>query len=167
MSDITVSELAATAGINRVTFYKHFNSPNEALSAALDRDLAPVRKAWARTYESNGEQTLTHLEQALLSILDHVDRFRPVYETTISAPHDGVVQNLLADSLTELIRMYLAERSKAEPPLPEIDLDIVARLLAHGLTGGIKAWILSGTSDRARFTTAALSSAPPWLVPSG
>jgi AcrR family transcriptional regulator len=36
---ITVSELAAEAGINRVTFYKHFTTPAEALGAALSLDL--------------------------------------------------------------------------------------------------------------------------------
>lgn len=164
MSDITVSELAATAGINRVTFYKHFNSPNEALSAALNSDLAPVREAWARAYDGTNGSTPEHLENALLSIVDHVERFRPVYETAIGAPHDGVVQNLLADSFTELVQLYLDARAKLDPPMPDIDLDIVARLFAHGLTGGIKSWVLSGSSDPSRFTRAALASAPAWLT---
>lgn len=166
MSDITVSELAATAGINRVTFYKHFNSPSEALSAALERDLGPVREAWARTYEAEDGQSVEHLESALLSILDHVERFRAVYETAIAAPHDGVVQNLLADSFTELIDMYLEARAKLDPPLPDVDLGVVSRLFAHGLTGGIRSWVLSGTSDPTRFTRAALACAPPWLTSS-
>ncbi|QAB17056.1 TetR/AcrR family transcriptional regulator [Leucobacter muris] len=162
---ITVSELAAEAGINRVTFYKHFTTPAEALGAALSLDLDQARTRFVDGFASNGADPVEFLRASVSEVLDHIDRHRNLYELSIDSPQDGTVPNLLADHFTETLEQYLESRSRLQPPLPDVDRSIVARFFAHGLVGAIKAWLLSGSSDHDEVLRSVVALSPEWWFP--
>lgn len=157
---ITVSELAIRAGINRVTFYKHYASPAEALIAALAGELDAAREHFISDASTASTDTFA---TSIRLVLDHIDRHRALYLLAINTPEDGVVPNLLADHFTGSLQQYLAEHPELTPPGPEVDVAISVRFFAHGLVGAIKQWVLSGDSDRAGFTATVVSFAPAWM----
>lgn len=162
---ISVSELATFAGINRVTFYKHFSSPSEALGSALALDLDSTREHYISSYAAHSGDPVEIFTASIDQILDHVDRLRPLYTLSINSPQDGTVPNLLADHFTETISQYLVQREAWQPPLPDFDRAVVARFLAHGLVGAIKAWVLSGSTDHEVCLRSVVAAAPAWWFP--
>lgn len=164
-SDITVSDLALAAGINRATFYKHYDSPSDTLAAVLEQDLAESREHYLRGFSEEGADPVDTFRSSISDTLDHVERYIDVYTTAVAKPHDGVVQNLLSDYFTESAELYLRERAKHEPPMPPLDVPTVARFMGHGLTGAIKAWVLSEDRDREIFTQSILACATTWWYP--
>lgn len=159
---ITVSELAIRAGINRVTFYKHYASPAEALIAALGSELDAAREHFV---SDSATSPIENVTSTIKLVLDHVERHRSLYLVAIKTPEDGVVPNLLANHFTGSLQQYLAEHPELAPPSPEIDPAISMRFFAHGLVGAIKQWVLSGDSDRTAFTATVVSFAPEWMFP--
>lgn len=162
---ISVSELATHAGINRVTFYKHFASPAEVLGSALALDLDSTREHYITRYATHSGDPVDIFVGSIDQILDHIDRLRPLYVLSINTPQDGTVPNLLADHFTVTITQYLQQRESWEPALPEFDRAVVARFLAHGLVGAIKAWVLSGSRDHEVCLRSVVAAAPAWWFP--
>lgn len=162
---ITVSELAEVAGINRVTFYKHFASPAEALGSALSLELDPARERFILGYTELTADPVEIFVASIDQILDHIERHRGLYLLSINTPQDGTVPNLLTDHFTETLQLYLAQRALHEPPLPEFEVDVVSRFFGMGLVGAIKAWVLSGVSDRESFLRSVTTLAPSWWFP--
>ncbi|UOQ60109.1 TetR/AcrR family transcriptional regulator [Leucobacter rhizosphaerae] len=162
---ISVSELAALAGINRVTFYKHFSSPAEVLGSALALDLDSTREHYISSYAEHSGDPVEIFTASIDQILDHIDRLRPLYVLSVTTPQDGTVPNLLADHFTETISQYLEQRAAWQPELPEFDRAVVARFFAHGLVGAIKAWVQSGSTAHEPFLRSVLMSAPAWWFP--
>lgn len=79
LSTVTVSDVAAKAGINRATFYSHFRSPGELLADVLRADLDQVR---FRDIALRDEGTLSSeaiFWVALIRVAEHVQQFREIY----------------------------------------------------------------------------------------
>ena len=163
--DITVSELANAAGINRVTFYKHYASPSAALSAALSLCLDPIRERFIAAYAQGSEDPATILLQSISEIVDHMEAHAALYTLSISTPADGTVPNLLADHFTETMRQYLVRRKDLTPTPPSYDCEIVARFFGTGLVGALKAWMLTGSKDRTQLLESVISLTPSWWFP--
>lgn len=162
---ITVSELTRLAGINRVTFYKHFTTPAETLGSALALELDPARERLLESYTAHESSSMDLYISSLDTMLDHIERHRGLYLLAINTPQDGTVPNLLADHLTESFLLTLEQRAQRAQDLPPMDNHVVARFVAHGIVGAIKAWVLNGTTEREPFFRSLALLAPEWWFP--
>lgn len=165
ITEISVSELAQLAGINRVTFYKHFASPADVLSSALSRELDPALDNFIASTERHEDDPVLLFLSGVDMILDHVDRRRAVYEISISSPYDGTIMNLLADHFTVTLTRFLENRVKSLPATPDINLPLAARYFAHGLCGAVRAWLSTNGESRESFLRALLALVPDWWFP--
>ena len=163
--EISVSELAQLAGINRVTFYKHFTSPGEVLASALSRELDPALDNFIARYERHEDDPVLLFLSSIDLILDHIDRRRDVYEIASASPHDGTISNLLADHFTATLTRFLEQRSLLDPPVPEFELPIAARYFAHGMCGAVRTWVSTNAEDRESFLRSLLALVPNWWFP--
>ncbi|MGO1735169.1 MAG: TetR/AcrR family transcriptional regulator [Leucobacter sp.] len=159
--DITVSQLADAAGINRATFYKHFASPSEAVAAVIHHYLDPVRDRYIKATQA-GDDSLESFRLCIQESIDYIDSHRSLFATSIANPHDGAVQRTLADHFIQTVSMYLEQRAQHDPPMPEIDIAAVARYVASGITGSILGWVLDGTTDRDPLVAALVAVVPAW-----
>lgn len=160
VGEITVSELAETAGINRVTFYKHYTTPAEALADALQTELKETCDAAA----PNGSvDPFTH---CIYTALDHLEARRELYTIAFNDQVDGTVPMMLSRFLTNVAETYLTKRRKRKPAVPDIDLDVAAAFLANGATGAIRVWILEGDMSRERFFENLPQLLPAWFLAS-
>lgn len=158
VGEITVSELADKAGINRVTFYKHYTTPAEALSAAL---LAELEEAHANVPDPSTSSEAFNI--SLTTGLDHIDSRRDLYTIAFRDTVDGTVPMMLSKFLTDISLTYLTKRRKRKPALPDIDLDVAAAYLASGAVGAIHVWILEGDMARERFFENLQHLTPSWF----
>lgn len=162
---ITVSELAAAARINRVTFYKHYATPSETLAEALTESMDQARQFLVTSYAGGAGDPMTPFVDSVDLILDLIEAHRDVFLLSVQTPQDGSIPNLLADHFTGTLRQYLAERAKLKPELPALDIDVVSRFFAFGLVGALKTWVLEGLTDRGAFLQSVIALAPTWWFP--
>lgn len=156
--DITVSELADHAGINRVTFYKHYNTPAETLAEALNTQLVDADKA--------ANEQLTDREavtQCVYRVLDHIEAHRDLYLLAFRNHVDGTIPVMLAKYFAENLYAYLTKRRKKKPSVPDIDLDVAASYLASAITGAISVWLVEGDMSRERFFENLDRLLPAWF----
>lgn len=163
--EISVSELAQLAGINRVTFYKHFSSPAETLTSALSRELDPALDYFIARYAKHDDDPLQVFLSSVDLILDHVERRRSIYVLSNTSAHDGTIPNLLADHFAETLTEFLKHRAQLDPPTPAFDPPVAASYFAHGMCGAIRAWITEGGDDREGFLRSLIAFVPDWWFP--
>lgn len=158
VSAITVSDLAAEAGINRATFYKHYISPNEALAAPLREDLAAVRE----DDRQEGASLAAVLDALLVATLDHVSRFSDVYETAASQPLDGVVSSVLTEHFTASVARFMESRDDLPADIVAVAPPLAAQYVGAGVAGALESWLASGSHDRAGVSAAISACLPAW-----
>lgn len=166
VTEITISELAAVANINRVTFYKHYASPAEALGEALQSELDLAREAALAEQDPggcNGPKALIH---GLDVLLDHVKRHRRLYELSMTAKDDGAVPWALSEHFSETIKLFLQRRAADLHCTGDYDLDIVAGFFGAGLVGAVYTWLQSGDRDTAPLIESVTRVLPTWWFPS-
>ena len=157
VSAITVSELAERADINRVTFYKHYTTPAEALADALRTELA---ESCDDARGSRGRDAFTN---CVAAVLDHIEERRELYAIAFTDQVDGTIPMMLSNYLTGVAETYLTKRRKKKPAVPDVDLDVAASFFASGTTGAIRVWVLEGDMSRERFFENLPQLLPSWF----
>lgn len=159
VSAIAVSELADLAEINRVTFYKHYSTPGEALTEALSTLLAATGQCGGEDFSAEADPFMA----CLYTALDHIDEHREVYTIAFNDSIDGTVPMMLSRHLAVVAHTYLVKRRKRKPSIPDIDLDVAAAFLASGAMGAIQVWTLEGDMSRERFVENMEHFLPAWF----
>lgn len=162
VTEITVSELAAAASINRVTFYKHYSSPAEALREALNSELDLAREAFLTSFDGPSSDVRFDLISGVNFVLDHIDRYRALYEFSFAEPNDGAVPSVLSAHFSGTIRVHLAEYVPKNSSSPEFDPEVVACYCGAGLVGAIQKWVRSSESDRSMLLQSLSTLIPAW-----
>lgn len=156
--EISVSELAAHSEINRVTFYKHFGSPSEALAAALSSEIADASKE--ASHHPKGVDAFTwHIH----IVITHMEAQRELYEIALRDPMDGTIPMTLSQNLTAVAESYLTKRRKKKPAIPDVDSDVAAAYIAGGSMTAIWAWFLEDDVPRERLFENLDRLLPEWF----
>lgn len=165
VTEITVSELAAAADINRVTFYKHYGSPAEALREALHAELDESRAALLACKEEGRCNSFDDLMASVDMVLEHLTRYRRLYEISMSDLDSGAVPWVLTQHFTATIRMYLEMRGAEIRQHQEFDTEIIAGYVGAGLVGAIYAWLRSDSTDCIQLRENLAALTPTWWFP--
>ena len=160
VSQITVADLADRAGVTRATFYNRYASPLQLLIQVLYADLdRGHRQEEARRAEGRYSATQL-LRLATGDVADHVERFRAVYQHALHDPADDGVYEALVRHFAGYGLAFMARSSR--PDLPGASHQVIARFLAHGFAGAIKAWLGDDSVTRTDLVDAAVACAPVW-----
>jgi AcrR family transcriptional regulator len=161
VSQITVADLASQAGVTRATFYNRYGSPLELLIQVLYADLARVHRLEdARRAEGSRYSAVQMLRLATGDVADHVERFMAVYQHALHDPADNGVYEALVRHFTEYALAFMAR--SAHPNLPGTNRQVIARFVAHGFAGAIKAWLSDHSLTKTDLVEAAVACAPVW-----
>ncbi len=160
ISEITVADLAERAKVTRATFYNHYASPLELLIEVL---LADLERSHSLEEERRSQGDLSAAEMLRLSIMDvadHIERFQAVYQQAAHHPADGAVYETLVRHFTDFAVAFMARCT--HPDLPDTNHDVIARFVAHGFAGAIKAWLSDSSVTKADLIDASVACAPVW-----
>jgi AcrR family transcriptional regulator len=160
VSQITVADLAGRAGVTRATFYNRYDSPLELLIRVLNADLdRGHRREEARRADGRypAEQML---RLATGEVADHVERFMAVYQHALHDPADDGVYEALVRHFTDYSLAFMARST--HPGLPSASHQVIARFVAHGFAGAIKAWLSDASVTKTDLVEAAIACAPTW-----
>lgn len=155
VTDLTVTEVASTAGVHRSTFYEHASSPAGLLEAALVAELDALRDALLADGGPSSSSTVTEVS---LDVLRHIEDHADVYRRGLD-PRSGPasLHGVLAAHFAETSRQ-LRERAGARIVLPDPSPDgagaggggvlpadavdeAAVRFVADGTVGAIVAWL--------------------------
>ncbi|MEV7680022.1 TetR/AcrR family transcriptional regulator [Streptomyces sp. NPDC088341] len=160
VSRISVSELAEAAGVSRATFYNRYATPLDVLTRVLRADLRARRAEDEERRTAGTVPPDVNLRLATGDIVDHVERYREIYR---HARHDSADHGIY-DALTEHFTDYSLAfmRTSGHAPPEGVNHRIVARFLAHGFAGALKAWLSDDGVSRDELVEAVSATAPVW-----
>jgi len=167
IEQVAVAEIARRAKITRSTFYNQTTSPAALLTQYLSAELDAVREGFVeRVTETTGSlaDMWAASEQELV---DHLVRHAAIYERSLAASETGrlgpTLRSLLADHIEQSLREHLTQFPQVAPESNQLDRDMYAAFLAHGIVGTFEVWLRSpAPRDSTAPTRIILDSMPPW-----
>ncbi|QWT24430.1 TetR/AcrR family transcriptional regulator [Subtercola sp. PAMC28395] len=164
--EITASEVAALAGVNRSTFYEHAASPSALLELVLRTELDEIRERHLR--HATAETAGTAMAEVTRAVLHHVDEHALIYalglnETSGSASLHPMLSSHFGASIRLLVSLQAVtiedhdiaeahpghggaaiERAgsiRAEQTSPILLTEMATRFIADGSVGAIATWL--------------------------
>jgi AcrR family transcriptional regulator len=170
-SEITASEIAIAAEINRSTFYQHATSPVALLEQVLKDELDEIRDRYLS--EAELESTLDAsgaIERVTRAALRHVDSHSAIYLRGLgSGSGSASLQPLLSEHFAGSMTLLFAKHALSIPMPDEAPAsagfvaDSAARFVANGTVGAIEIWLRSpDPHDEDRFMRAYHLFLPSW-----
>ncbi|MGO4103040.1 TetR/AcrR family transcriptional regulator [Leifsonia sp. YAF41] len=146
VAELTASQVAQAAGINRVTFYNHASSPAQLLVDALRVELDDIRQ---RFLISSGESPLqSTARRTTLAVAAHMIERRAVYRRSLPADAHGILADFLSEHFAASVRLLLADRpnvhigsSRRSPVSAPVFSEATAQFVAHGCIGAFAVWL--------------------------
>jgi AcrR family transcriptional regulator len=148
-SEITASEIAIAAEINRSTFYQHASSPFALLERVLKDELDEIRDRYLGEAElDNSLDASGAIEQVTRAVLRHVDSHAAIYLRGLgSGSGSASLKPLLSEHFARTMAMLFARRALSIPALdedpdtPGFVADSAASFIANGSVGAIEVWL--------------------------
>lgn len=182
VESVTVSDLTRAAGINRTTFYKHAESPGDALEQALAGELA-VLKADFEAQVMDPSVPLPELwERALLEFADYIARHERLWSTALLGEGSPFLVRLLGRHFSENFSVFLKYRPAPVPAellrggrapggsaANDLVISAYGRFIGHGVTGIVQSWLEAPPPhDPGLFVSIVMSAMPSsFLSPPG
>lgn len=131
LDEVSVSDIAEHAGVNRSTFYQHYSDKETVLADALDARMAQAG-AQLDAIEAWGEGP----PMLLLHFLEHVEANAQVYRQVFADPGSTVVLSRLRAQVEAAVREFAGRNRDLLVPV-----DVVAAGVAGTVIGVMAAWL--------------------------
>ena len=136
ITDITVTDIITQAGVNRSSFYQHFDSREELLAAALERIETEMAHADEPVIITDRAQPPAELVRFMHHFADHAALYRGIF-----GPHgSALITSRVRARMQAIVRtgMEIGPTHARQEQLP---LKIEAAGTAGALLGVVEAWI--------------------------
>ncbi|MFF1572981.1 TetR/AcrR family transcriptional regulator [Leifsonia sp. NPDC058292] len=162
VAEVTVSRLAAEAGVHRSTVYAHAESPADLLGQVLRGELDVLRAEYL--LDVPAEDAGAAISGVTRAVLHHVDAHDAIYRRGLGEQSGSAsLHAMLSRHFEGSIDLLLDQHSVAVPATSEAERRTIARYLADGIIGAIEVWL---AGDRPRDVDALLALlarvAPSW-----
>lgn len=132
-SKITVSEIIADCGLNRKTFYYHFQDMRDLLRWTLRQEAIDVVK----TFDLSADY-----ESAILFVIDYLEQNQHMLNCVYDSIGRDELKLYLYEDLAEVSNMIISAAEKeAERKLPEQYRNLVTIFYTEGIIGIIIEWL--------------------------
>lgn len=140
VADVSVSALAAAAGVHRSTVYTYAASPVELLQRVLRTELDDLRAAYLVGVAP--EEAADAVSGVTRAVLQHVDAHDVIYRRGLGAESgSSSLHALLSEHFEGSIELLLEQHSVDVPAADAVERRTIARYLADGTIGAIDVWL--------------------------
>ncbi|MFC7241902.1 TetR/AcrR family transcriptional regulator [Catellatospora aurea] len=137
---VSVSEIVAEAGLNRSSFYAHFDTTGSLAVYVLEQALRAISEQDVQV-RLIGEATGRHASRIVLGhILDQVEGQRAELLAVFGSAEGGAATARFGQQLADNIGYYF-QRLRIAPARPPGELATTAVFLGHGLAAAIVHWL--------------------------
>jgi AcrR family transcriptional regulator len=170
-SEITASEIAIAAEINRSTFYQHASSPVALLERVLKDELDEIRDRYLGEADlENPLDASDAIEQVTRAALRHVDSHAAIYVRGLgSGSGSASLKPLLSEHFAGSMALLFSRHALSVPALDDAPAtsafvaDSAARFIANGTVGAIEVWLRTPEPrDQDQFMGAYQLFLPSW-----
>lgn len=138
--DITITDIVRLAGLNRGTFYHHYQYKEELLQEIIDDVITDLIASYRDPYQNVEIFDLRNLTSSAIKIFDHVDKHSHFYTLIVKS---NVLSGFQGRICHELKKLALQDLINCRPN-PEINTDLYASYQAYAILGMIVDWVNSG-----------------------
>lgn len=132
IGSVSVAELCREAGINRVTFYRHYGCPRDVLMSIGEELLAQIQSE----VKDERLSTRQHLEKLCVFLDEHAELVRILLRNDSGEALEGVLMRLPGVFGPELRRL--------KSHFDEESFDLFIEMVAAGSNHLIRRWMLGG-----------------------
>src|SRR3954469_11792657 len=140
VTDVSMSALAAAAGVHRSTVYEYASSPADLLERVLRSELdAPRTEYLVGVEASDASAAVIGVTRA---VLRHVDDHDAIYRRGLGSDSGSAsLHAMLSEHFQESVELLLDQHSLVVPASDDTDRRAIARWLADGTIGAIDVWL--------------------------
>nr|WP_245364084.1 TetR/AcrR family transcriptional regulator [Cohnella thailandensis] len=140
---VNVTDIAKIAGINRVTFYNHYDSKDELIAEILDLQLDEYVSLMEKFDPKAPTEGVIASHESFIRInYEHFGQFSKVYKLLLSDDFPAYTQRFVS-IMQKSIRNVLSHM-KGNPDLDEEDYAFFSEWIVGGTMQTIRNWIRSG-----------------------
>lgn len=140
IAEVTVSRLAATAGVHRSTVYEYAASPAALLQRVLRAELDALRADYLVAVAP--DEAAAAISGVTRAVLRHVDEHDAVYRRGLGAGGaEAGLHALLSEHFQGSIELLLEQHSVSVPAADDVERRAIERYLADGIIGAIDVWL--------------------------
>jgi AcrR family transcriptional regulator len=170
-SEITASEIAIAAEINRSTFYQHASSPVALLERVLKDELDEIRDRYlGEAALQSSLDSSDAIEQVTRAALRHVDSHAAIYIRGLgSGSGSASLKPLLSEHFAGSMTLLFARHALSVPALDDAQAtstfvaESAASFIANGSVGAIEVWLRTAEPrDEDQFMQAYHLILPSW-----
>lgn len=139
--DMKVKELAELAGVNRVTFYDHYDSLEKLLWELVEDKLREYERIIETQDTGVGTWEEAHAQsfKQVIQTIEHIRGNERFYRVMLLGNGDARVEDFIHERLSQSLLKVLARIS---PPPAGVDLAIYAQWTIGGAISLFKHWLL-------------------------
>ncbi len=135
---ITISDITSSCGLNRQTFYYHFQDKYELLNWIFYNEIInPLTKNYTIDTWSDG----------LLQMLHVFKNNAKFYTNALNTSYSNEFRSYLFAATTNIFIDILDQFPQSTATLSTADKRFIAEFLSYGVTGSIINWILTGMKE--------------------
>lgn len=133
LNGVTVAEITERAGVNRSTFYQHYDDKDTLLADALDAAMAEVGQALSGEVDAEG------VPVEFYKYLAHVSDNVTLYRHVLGDHGSAVVAARLRNRLNTIITSAL--EAAEDNPYKDVPVEVVSAGISGAAQGVIAEWI--------------------------
>lgn len=131
---ITIADITDQCGLNRQTFYYHFQDKYELLNwILLTEVITPFKEGL----------TIDNWNDKLLEILLVIYDNSKFYSNAFNTSHGNEFRQYLFSVVTEVLSDVIDKLSEGTPINPE-DKQFIAEFISYGVSGSVTKWVTTG-----------------------
>ena len=134
---ITISDITAECGLNRQTFYYHFQDKYELLNWIFYSDIISPFK---------DDLTIQNWSEQLLQILRIFKQNAKFYTNAINTPYGGEFRNYFISVIVKITDNILSQITEGYE-VNANDLKFISEFFAYGIAGSIVKWVRTGMKE--------------------
>jgi len=140
VAEVTVSELARTAGVHRSTVYTYAPSPTELLQRVLTAELDVLRAGYL--VDVGPDDAVAAVAGVTRAVLVHVDEHDAIYRRGLGADSGSAsLHAMLSAHFQGSLELLLDQHSITVPAETPEERRMITRYLADGIIGAIDVWL--------------------------
>ncbi len=131
---VTISDITDQCGLNRQTFYYHFQDKYELLNWILYTEVInPFTE----------DITIENWSEKLLQILRVVQKDSRFYSNAFNTAHGNEFRQYLFEVITQVLLSVIDQIAEGQEVSPDDKL-FIAEFLSYGVSGSVTKWVRTG-----------------------
>lgn len=148
--DISITDIAKNASINRGSFYNHFKHKNELLSYMITKKNEELTYTYREPFLKNRPFILSRLPSSEVKLFNTIAESSEYYSIILNSDVSSLVEKEMFKAFEKINMEELNVKSNI------IRSDLIASYMAHAIVGLILQWVHDGYKDDAEFMNSQL-----------